>query len=89
MEVEKGEIITLTDNKEYVCLSVIVTEDNRRFLYLMTTSEPLEFCFAEETPVNNKIRRMRIVGGKEEKNKLFNLLKLQSQNNFNQDQKHE
>ena len=34
MEIEKGEVITLTDNKEYVCLSVILTEDNKKFLYL-------------------------------------------------------
>lgn len=82
MEVEKGEIITLTDNKEYVCLSVITTEDNKKYLYLMTTAEPVEFHFAEETIMNDNIQ-MRIVGSKDEKHKLFNLLKSQAQANLN------
>lgn len=87
MEVEKGEIITLTDNREYVCLSIITSEENKKFLFLMTTSEPIEFCFAEETSENNIIK-MRIIGGKEEKRKLFNLLKTQSQANFNRGPQH-
>ncbi len=80
MEVEKGEIITLSDNREYICLGVIVAEDNKRYLYLMTMSEPIEFCFAEENIVDDAIQ-MRIVGSKDEKHKLFDLLKMQLQNN--------
>ena len=83
MEVKKGEIIKLTDNREYVCLSVIISEDNKRFLYLVTTSKPLKFCFAEETLVDGIIK-MRVIGSKNEKQKLFNLLKAKSETNSNQ-----
>ena len=82
MEIEKGEIVTLTNNKEYVCLSIINSEDNKKYLYLVSTSKPLNFCFAEETIIDDNIQ-MRIVGGKDEKLKLFNLLKAQLQNNSN------
>ena len=87
MEIEKGEVITLTDNKEYVCLSIIVTEDNKRFLYLVTTTEPVSFCFAEETIENDAIK-LRKVGGKDEKHKLFDLLKSQVQTNSNRGEQH-
>ena len=85
MEIEKGEIITLSDNREYVCLSIIVAEDNKKYLYLVTTSEPIKFCFAEETIADNTIK-MRVVGSKDEKQKLFALLKTQSQTNLNRGQ---
>ena len=82
MGTEKGEIITLTDNREYVCLGIISAGDGKRYLYLVTTSEPIEFCFAEETIVNDDVR-LRIVGSKEEKHRLFDLLKVQTQANPN------
>ena len=88
MEVEKGELITLSDNKEYVCLSIIMSE-NKKFLYLMTTSEPIKFCFAEEISINDTIKKIRIVGRKDEKQKLFNLLKTQLKNNPNQGLRYE
>lgn len=75
MEVEKGEIIMLSDNKEYVCLSAFRVE-GKKYLYLMTTKEPVEFCFVEETVMENGIK-MRMVGSREEKHKLFELLKSQ------------
>ena len=80
MEVEKSEIITLSDNREYVCLDIITTNDGKKYLYLMTTSEPLNFCFAEEAIVDNSIQ-MRIIGSKDEKHRLFDLFKAQSQTN--------
>ena len=88
MEIEKGEIITLSDNKEYVCLGVIVDENSKKYLYLMTTSEPVEFCFAEETIMNDVVQ-MRIVGGKDEKHRLFDLLKAQLKTDFNQGAQHD
>lgn len=87
MEIEKGEIITLTDNREYACLSVITSEDGKKFLYLMATSEPIDFCFAEETLVDDKVK-MRIVGSRDEKIKLFDLLKAQSQANVKRGSQH-
>lgn len=87
MEVEKGEIVTLSDNREYVCLGIIASEDNKKFLYLVTTSEPIKFCFAEEILLNGIIK-MRVVGSRDEKYKLFNLLKAQSQTNSNRGSQH-
>ncbi len=87
MEVEKGEIITLSDNREYVCLGIIMDENNKKYLYLMTTSKPVEFCFVEETIINSIIQ-MRVVGSRDEKYKLFGLLKTQLQTNHNQGVKH-
>lgn len=87
MEIEKGEIITLTDNRDYICLGII-TENGKRYLYLVTASEPIEFCFAEETIENGAIR-MRVIGGRDEKRRLFELLKAQSQTNFNRGLYHE
>ena len=87
MEIEKGEIITLTDNRDYICLGIIV-ESDRKYLYLVTTSEPIQFCFAEETSVNG-VTRMRIVGGRDEKQRLFALLKAKSQANSNRGIQHE
>lgn len=79
MAIEKAQVITLSDNREYVCLSVIKTEGNKTFLYLMTTSKPVEFCFVEEIIVNDGMSKMRIVGGRDEKHRLFDLLKTQAQ----------
>ena len=45
-----------------------------------SSREPIEFCFAEENIIDGDIQ-MRIVGGKDEKRKLFDLLKMQLQNN--------
>ncbi len=84
MEVEKGEIITLSDNKEYVCLSTVLSEDNKKYLYLMTTKEPINFCFAEEKK-NNGLIEIRIIGSKNEKQVLFKRLKTQFQTNSNRE----
>ena len=88
MEIEKGEIITLSDNKEYMCLGALVAEDGKNYLYLMTTSEPVEFCFAEETIMNDAVQ-MRIVGSKDEKHRLFDLLKTQLEIDSNQGAHHD
>lgn len=88
MEIEKGEVITLSDNRDYVCLSVIMTEDGKKYLYLMTTLKPIEFCFAEETIISNTVQ-MRIIGSKDEKRSLFALLKNQRKSNFDQGAHHD
>ena len=48
MEIEKGEIITLDNNKEYLCFGRAVADNQKKYLYLMSTSEPIEIRFAEE-----------------------------------------
>ncbi len=66
MGIEKGEIITLENNKEYICFASAIADNQKRYLYLMTTSEPIEICFGEET-VDENGTRIRVLGKKEEK----------------------
>ena len=49
----------------------------------MSTAEPVDFCFAEEAIENDAVR-LRIVGSKDEKHRLFDLLKNQVRTNSNQ-----
>ena len=65
MEIEKGELITLENNKEYVCFGRATAENGKNYVYLMTTSEPVEICFGEEI-VEGEGVRVRILGTKEE-----------------------
>lgn len=71
MEIEKGEIVTLDNNKEYLCFSAIESE-GKKYLFLMTTSEPIEICFAEQT-VDEVGVQIRAIGGYEEKQRLLRL----------------
>ena len=87
MGIQKSQVITLSNNKEYLCLSIIMFE-NKKYLYLVTTTKPLEFCFVEETAINENGTKMRIVGSSDEKHKLFALLKAQAQADFNRGEHH-
>ena len=81
MEVQKGEIITLSDNQEYICLDTLINEDGRRYLCLMKNAEPASFCFAEEVAMDEGFQ-MRVVGGREEKQQLFRQFRAQTQRNY-------
>ena len=66
MEIEKGEIITLDNNKEYLCFGRAVADNQKKYLYLMSTSEPIEIRFAEEM-IDESGVQVRVIGSKEEK----------------------
>ena len=66
MEIEKGEIITLEDGKEYICFGRAVADNQKKYLYLMTIAEPIEVRFAEETTDAEGVR-VRILGSSSEK----------------------
>ena len=81
MEVQKGEIITLSDNQEYICLDTLTTVDGRKYLCLMKNTKPASFCFAEEVAMDDGFQ-MRVVGGREEKQELFRQFRAQTQRNY-------
>ena len=66
MVIEKGEIITLDNNKEYLCFGRAVADNQKKYLYLMSTSEPIEIRFAEEM-IDESGVQVRVIGSKEEK----------------------
>lgn len=49
-----GEVVKLSDNKEYVVLNKIQL-NSFNYLYLITTSKPIEFLVATEKEIDGKI----------------------------------
>lgn len=66
MEIERGEIVTLGNGREYVCFGRAVAENQKTYLYLMTTTEPIEVCFGEEIITEAGVQ-VRVLGNKDEK----------------------
>lgn len=66
MEIERGEIVTLENGREYVCFGRAVAENQKTYLYLMTTTEPIEVCFGEEIITEVGVQ-VRVLGNKDEK----------------------
>jgi len=67
MGIERGEIVTLDNGKEYICFGRAVAENQKTYLYLMTTTEPIEICFGEEIIVDGAGVSVRVLGDKDEK----------------------
>lgn len=44
MKIERGEIITLDNNKEHICFCTI-REEGQDYVYLMSNFKPLEIRF--------------------------------------------
>lgn len=74
-KLEQGDIITLDDNKEYIAFAVATAPDSRSFVYLMTTAQPVEICFAEQTSTADGKIDLRIVGDQNEKIAVLNLFR--------------
>ena len=71
MKIETGEVITLSNNKEYICFSTAQNE-GKDYLYLMSNFKPLEIKFAEQFMVEDKVN-VRIINEPEEKQKVLAL----------------
>lgn len=69
--IEKGEIITLENGKEYICYSVIESSGNS-YVYLISNFKPLEIRFGIQRLINGNIQ-IEIVNNPEEKKKLMGL----------------
>lgn len=54
MRIEEGQLITLDDNKEYMVLKIL-DYNNTRYIYLMTSSKPIEVSFVKEEIVDNEL----------------------------------
>jgi len=71
MKIESGEIITLSNNKEYICCST-VTDGGVDYVYLMSNFKPLEIRFAKQKIVDGEIE-ITIINEQEEKQKVLKL----------------
>lgn len=76
MKIEKGEVITLSNNKEYICFSTL-SDNGVDYIYLMSNFKPLEVKFAIQKEVDGEMT-VTIINNMEEKQKLLQLF--QSQN---------
>lgn len=71
MNLEKGEIIELENEKEYICFSSI--EDNgNKYIYLVSNFKPVEIKFAKEIVVDGELS-LEIINKQDEKEKLLRL----------------
>ena len=75
MKIETGEIITLDNNKEYICFSTL-NHEGKDYVYLMSNFKPIEIMFAIEK-YDSKIE---IIGDPELKEKVLNLFKQKAVN---------
>ena len=71
MKLEKGEIITLSNNKDYIVVST-VSDNNIDYVYLMTTTKPVEVKFGKQIIDNGNIK-VSIVNDYDEKQRILNL----------------
>lgn len=71
MKIETGEIITLSNNKEYICFSTL-NDNGIDYLYLMSNFKPLEIRFGIQRLVNNEIE-IEIVNDYDEKQRILKL----------------
>lgn len=71
MKIEIGEIITLSNNKEYICFST-ATENGKDYVYLISNFKPLEIKFGEQL-IEGQDLNIRIINNIEEKQNLLNL----------------
>lgn len=71
MKIETGEIITLNNNKEYICFSTI-NDNGRDYVYLLSNFKPLEVKFGEQFLEDGEIN-IRIINNLEEKQKVLSL----------------
>lgn len=75
MKLEKGEIVTLSNNREYICIST-VTEGDNDYVYLLSNFKPVEVMFVKQKIVNNEVQ-VTVISNQEEKQKVFNLFQNQ------------
>lgn len=71
MKIQTGEIITLSNNKEYICCAT-ASENDVDYVYLMSNFKPLEIKFARQKIVDGEVE-VTIVGSPEEKQKVLKL----------------
>ena len=80
MKIKSGEIIKLSNNKEYICCAT-ATENEIDYVYLMSNFTPLEIKFATQKVVEGEVE-VTIIGDHKEKQRVLKLFQdsLQRQN---------
>lgn len=68
MNIEEGKIITLENDKEFICISKKIYKENT-YLYLISNSTPIKMCFAKLLNDN----QLEIINNQEEKYELLNI----------------
>lgn len=71
MKLEVGELITLNNNKEYICFSRI-NDNGIDYVYLISNFKPIEIRFAIEK-VNNQEIELEVINNKDQKQYVYNL----------------
>lgn len=71
MKLEIGELITLDNNKEYICFSRI-NDNGTDYVYLISNFKPIEIRFAIEK-VNNQEIELEVINNKDQKQYVYNL----------------
>ena len=63
--IEEGNIVKLSDGRDYLAFSVI-NDDSRSFIYFMSVTQPVEIFFAEQSISDGNLN-VRILRDKLEK----------------------
>ena len=71
MKIETGEIITLDNNKEYICFSTL-NHEGKDYVYFLSNFKPLEIKFGEQTIDDGEVN-IRIINDQNEKQMVLNL----------------
>lgn len=71
MKLEVGELITLNNNKEYICFSRI-NDNGIDYVYLISNFKPIEIRFAIEK-VNNQEIELEVINNKDQRQYVYNL----------------
>lgn len=77
MKIETGEIITLENNKEYICFSTLNYE-GKDYVYLMSNFKPLEIKFGEQMMESGEVN-IRIINDQKEKEMVLGLFQNDNQ----------
>lgn len=72
---KQGDIITLENNKEYIVFATAIAPDGKNYVYLMTTVQPVEICFAEQMIAADGNIDLRIISEQNEKIMALNLFR--------------
>lgn len=63
--INQGESVTLSNGKEYFAFSTL-EQGEKTYVFLMTTTQPVEVCFAEQKLIDGQ-PNVRIIEDRDEK----------------------
>jgi len=73
MKLNKGEIATLDNGKEYICVATL-TDNDKDYVFLMSNFKPLEIRFAIQKLNPDNELELEIVNDEVEKRHILELL---------------